>query len=428
MRSEIENYFYELPDASITAPEDSNEGVSEGELAASLDTAFAAAKGKARRVLLIVPDFTRSYSNAGFVAGRLFDYFEPEARVELLEALGTHSPMTRCQCAAMYPGVPFERFIPHNWRTDTVLLGEIPASYVREISEGLIGTPIAVEVSRRLFDGYDLIISVGQVVPHEVAGMANHLKNIFVGCGGAEMINASHFLGAVYGMERIMGRADTPVRRAFDYAGEKYLSGLPVYYVLTVTTAPENKISTHGMFCGRGRSCFEKASALAQKKNIILLGGPVKKAVVFLDPEEYKSTWLGNKAVYRTRMAMADGGELIILAPGISRFGEDGEVDALIKEYGYRGRDEILKLCGENEDLKKNLSAAAHLIHGSSEGRFKITYCTQKLSEAEVRNVGYDYLPYREAAEQYKNAAEDGGLLYVPNPALGLWAVKNKFI
>ena len=378
-------------------------------------------KGGLSRVLLIVPDFTRVHSKAGFIANVLYGQLEPRCRVDLLEALGTHLPMTRAQCAAMYGNIPFERFVPHNWRTDTVKLGEVPGALIRELSEGLMDAPVDIEVNKRLFDGYDLILSIGQVVPHEVAGMANHAKNIFVGCGGAAMINASHMLGAFYGAERIMGRTKTPVRQVFDYAAGRL--DLPLTYILTVTTAAGDETVTHGLFIGRGKGCFEEAAALARQKNITLPDTPPDRIVVTLDQREYGSMWLGNKAVYRTRMAIADGGELIILAPGVERFGEDKTVDALIRKYGYRGREEIIRLYRENADLRENMSAAAHLIHGSSDGRFSITYCTRHLTEAEVTGVGYNYMPYDEAVSHFR----EGGYR-IENPALGLWADKGRLM
>jgi nickel-dependent lactate racemase len=290
-------------------------------------------------------------------------------------------------------------------------------------------------VDERLWAGYDLILSIGQVVPHEVVGMANHSKNIFVGCGGAAMINSSHMLGAFYGMERMMGRDNTPVRKVFDYAAEHYLKDLPLAYVLTVTTAPAGKIHTHGLYIGKERAFFEQAVAHAQQTNLTFVDKPLDKVVVFLDGSEFKSTWLGNKSVYRTRMAIASGGELIVLAPGVDKFGEDAAIDGLIRKYGYAGREKVIKLCAENEDLRNNLSAAAHLIHGSSDGRFSITYCTRHLTKAEVEGVHFQYRPYEEAAAQYNpdtlipgfNTVGGEQVYYIPNPALGLWADRAKF-
>ncbi|MDR0928133.1 MAG: nickel-dependent lactate racemase [Oscillospiraceae bacterium] len=413
-------------------------GLSDAELFAALDQAIAPALPSLRKVLLIPPDFTRFHSGAGKITAHLYERLSPTCRVDILPALGTHVAMPDWELRAMFgETIPLERFIVHNWRTDVVKLGEVPQDFVTEVSEGLVKEAIPVEVNRLLVDpSYDLILSIGQVVPHEVVGMANYGKNLFVGCGGRAMINASHMLGAFYGLERIMGRDFSPVRKVFDYAEAHFLPQIPLCYILTVTTAPEGDIQMHGLFIGRERALFEQAVALSQQKNLTFVDAPLKKVVVYLDPQEFKSTWLGNKAVYRTRMAMADGGELLVLAPGVERFGEDADIDRLIRKYGYCGREQVLALVQTNDDLKNNLSAAAHLIHGSSDGRFAITYCTQKVGEGEVRGVNFGYLPYEAVAARYDphalkdgfNTLADGEEVYfISNPALGLWADKGKF-
>ena len=391
-------------------------------------------KGKSiNRALIIPPDYTRFYSGAGFLACCYYNELKDTAAVDVLPALGTHAPMTRAECEKMYPAIPFERFIVHDWRNDVVRIGEVDGDYISEISNGLWTESIAVEVNRLVMDkSYDIIISIGQVVPHEVIGMANHSKNIFVGVGGSEMINKSHMLGAVYGLERMMGRDHTPVRKVFDYALEHFLKDRPLMFVLTAATAPESKTRVHGLFIGDTRRVLEDAVVISQKHNIDWLDKPIKKCIVYLEPEEFKSTWLGNKAVYRTRMAIADGGELIILAPGIKIFGEDKANDALIRKYGYRGRLHTLELLKQNEDLRSNMGAAAHLIHGSSDGRFKISYAVQSGFMSEIEGVGYEALSYDDAIKLYNperlrygwNMVECEEVFYVPNPALGLWCVK----
>ncbi|MGI6337120.1 MAG: lactate racemase domain-containing protein [Eubacteriales bacterium] len=412
-------------------------GLSVDEIRAAVRESLSDCKDKLRKVLLLPPDYTRFHSYAGQLTAMYYAELKDTCEIDILPTLGTHVPVTRKEALEMFgPDIPFDRFIVHNWREDVVKIGEVPGEYVASISEGLVTTPIDVEVNRVLLDpSYDLILSLGQVVPHEVVGMANRNKNIFVGCGGASMINNSHMLGAFYGMERIMGRDHTPVRDVFDYAEEHFLMNIPVCYVLTVTTAPGGHIRVHGLFIGREREKFEAAVALAQKKNLIFPEKPFKKVVVMLDAGEFKSTWLGNKAVYRTRMAIADGGELIVLAPGVDKFGEDPENDLLIRKYGYVGRENVLKLVEENADLRENLSVAAHLIHGSSDGRFSITYCTKLLTEDEVRGVAFDYIPFDEAAAKYDpaklrdgwNTVDGEEIYYIPNPALGLWADRSKF-
>jgi len=409
-------------------------GLSDAEISAALDE-FLAQCDKRDRALLLPPDFTRMHSGAGKIANMLYHKLEG-ADVDVMPALGTHVPVSEEEKTRFFGDIPSDRYLIHNWKTEVESLGEVPADFVREVSEGVMDEAIDVEVNKLIMDkSYDLILSVGQVVPHEVVGMANHAKNIFVGCGGNRMINASHILGAFYGMERMMGKDHTPVRKVLDYAQEHFLKDVPLQYVLTVTTAPQNQPRIHGLFIGGERRGFEKAVELAQKKNLIFVDKPFKKAVVYMDPSEFKTTWLANKSVYRTRMAIADGGELIVLAPGVHKFGEDDTIDKLIRKYGYTGREHIIELCKTQEDLKNNMSAAAHLIHGSSDGRFKITYCTRLLSEEEVRGAGYDYAPYDEMVKTYDPARLTDGwhtvngeeIFYISNPALGLWADKSKF-
>jgi len=395
--------------------------------------------GTRRRVLAIPPDITRLNSYAGPITRMCHEYFGA-CLTDIMPALGTHSPMTSDQIETMFPGVPKELFREHNWRRDVVSLGTIPEETVKRISGGNVSYPIEAQVNKLLLESsLDLILSIGQVVPHEVVGMANYTKNIFVGVGGADFINKSHFLGASYGMERIMGRSETPVREVFEYAREHFLKDIPILYILTVRAKDpsSSEMVTRGLFVGDDFECFRLASELSLEVNFIMVEKPIRKCIVYLDPEEFKSTWLGNKAVYRTRMALADGAQLIILAPGLKEFGEDKAIDSLIRKYGYKGTPHILECTFSNEDLRRNLSASAHLIHGSSEGRFDIVYCPgNNVASEEIEAVGYHYCPYDEMIERYPlDRMHDGWnitpggeeIYYISNPALGLWAYPERF-
>ena len=412
-------------------------GLDDSEIRSALEKSLSDIRMSLKKVLILPPDYTRFHSMAGRITWHLYDMLKNHCHVDIMPALGTHVPVTESEWKAMFGDIPYDKMIVHGWRTDVVKVGVVPGEFVSEVSEGLVNDPIDVEVNKLLLDpSYDLILSIGQVVPHEVVGMANRNKNIFVGCGGSSMINSSHMLGAFYGMERIMGKDHSPVRKVFDYAEENFLKNIPLSYILTVTDAPGGNVRMHGLFIGRERRYFEEAVALAQKVNLTFVDKPFKKVVVLLDEEEFKSTWLGNKSVYRTRMAIADGGELIVLAPGVDKFGEDKSIDALIRKYGYCGRENVLKLVKENEDIRQNLSAAAHLIHGSGDGRFSITYCTKHVTKEEVEGVCFNYIPYDEAIKLYNpavlkdgwNTLENGEeIYYISNPALGLWADPGKF-
>jgi len=394
--------------------------------------------GRLERVLLLPPDFTRFHSGAGELTSMLYARLADRATVEVLPALGTHAPMTPEAISTMFPGIPLDRFFVHEWRNGLSMLGEVPADFVSEASGGRVSYPIRCEIDSRIADGrWDRIFSIGQLVPHEVIGIAGHDKNVFVGAGGKDAIDRSHFLGAVCGMESIMGRAETPVRDVMSYMAKHLASHLPITHVLTVRTRDESgAMRTRGLFAGEGHACFSAGAPLAQASNLEFLDAPLKKVVVYLDPTEFHSTWLGNKAVYRTRMALADGGELLILAPGVARFGEDPGIDGLIRRYGYCGTPATLKAVADDAELAGSLSAAAHLIHGSSEGRFRIVYAPGKLSEREVLGVGYEYADLASALERYnpkqlrpgKNVLPDGEeIFFVENPALGLWALASQF-
>ena len=394
--------------------------------------------GPKKKVLVIPPDFTRYHSRAGQLTAIAWEYYG-SALTDILPALGTHVPMTKMEIREMFGQTPLELFREHNWRTELVTLGEVPAEFVHRVSEGRVDYSWPAQVNRILVEGgFDLILSIGQVVPHEVSGMANYNKNIFVGTGGADGINKSHFLGAAYGMERIMGRADNPVRRVLNYASDHFAKGMPIVYVLTVVSiAEDGALKTRGLFIGDDIECFNLAAELSLKVNFQMLDKPLKKVVVYLDPAEYKSTWLGNKSIYRTRMAMADGGELIVLAPGLSHFGEDPQIDRLIRKYGYVGTTRILESVKNNDDLKQNLSAAAHLIHGSPENRFTITYCPGKVTRQEIESVNFRYADLTQMTERYDpkklqngfNTLPDGEKVYfISNPAIGLWSSKERFL
>ena len=394
--------------------------------------------GTRKKVLALPPDFTRFHSHAGILTELSWKYYGSNLK-DVLPAIGTHYPMTESEIIKMFGETPLDLFRAHNWREDLETLGRVPAEFVKEVSEGKVEYDWPAQVNQLLVKGeHDLILSIGQVVPHEVVGMANYNKNVFVGTGGVEGINKSHFLGAAYGMERMMGRANTPVRKVLNYASENYATHLPIVYVQTVVgRGTDGKLQVKGLFIGDDEECFQLAADLSLKVNFEMLNKPLKKIVVYLDPEEFKSTWLGNKSIYRTRMAIDNEGELTVLAPGLKEFGEDREIDKLIRKYGYLTTPEILKLTDENEDLRNNLSAAAHLIHGSSENRFKITYCPGQLSKEEIEGVNFSYANLQDTMKKYDpNRLKDGfntlpngeEIYYISNPALGLWAYKERFV
>jgi nickel-dependent lactate racemase len=392
--------------------------------------------GQKKKVLVVPPDITRFHSRAGDITTLIYKYYRENLR-DVLPALGTHKPMTDKELDEMFEGVPRDLFRIHDWRNDIVTVGTVPGEYIAEITGGILDYSWPAQLNKLIYHGgHDLILSVGQVVPHEVAGMANYNKNLFVGTGGSEGINKSHFVGAVYGIENILGKADNPVRRMLNYASSRFTAHLPVVYVLTVVGYDESgKLVIRGLYIGDDEDVFRLAAELSLKVNFSVFDIPLKKVVVYLDPAEFKSTWLGNKSIYRTRMAMADNGELIVLAPGLREFGEDEEIDRLIRKYGYRGTPATLSAVRENEELRNNLSAAAHFLHGSTEGRFSVTYCPGYLTREEIESVYLKYASLKEMTKKYDpaklkdgfNTMSDGEeIFFISNPATGLWSTKEK--
>src|SRR4030042_5343273 len=392
--------------------------------------------GPKKKVLVVPPDFTRCHSRAGDITTLLYKYYK-ENLTDILPALGTHKPMSTEELNEMFKGVAEGLFRVHDWRNDIVTVGTVPGEYISEITDGALDYSWPAQLNRLVYHGgHDLILSVGQVVPHEVIGMANYNKNLFVGTGGSEGINKSHFVGAVYGIERILGKADNPVRRMLNYAASHFISQLPVVYIHTVIGYDETgKLVIRGLYIGDDEEVFRLAAELSLMVNFTVFDKPLKKVVVYLDPSEFKSTWLGNKSIYRTRMAMADDGELIILAPGLKEFGEDKEIDRLIRKYGYKGTPATLVALKENEELRNNLSAAAHFIHGSTEGRFSVTYCPGYLTKEEIESVNFEYAVLKKIMKRYNpDKLKDGfnkisneeEIFYISNPAVGLWSSKER--
>ncbi|AWB66100.1 D-mannonate epimerase [Saccharobesus litoralis] len=416
-----------------------NAQINDTQLCALIDQYIATRLSTAKRVLLLPPDLTRFHSKAGFITQHLYQQLKDQCEIQIMPALGTHDPMTDKELDMMFgTDIPKSCFKPHFWRKDVKKVGQISSERMLALSEGKLNYTMDVGVNKLLLDeDWDAIVSIGQIVPHEVIGMANYTKNILIGVGGEDTIHKSHFLGAAYGMERIMGRILTPVRQALNEGFDQYLAHLPIDFIFTVLGKHQDELALKGVFCGNSYATYEQASLLSQQQNLNLLDKPIKKAVVYLDPTEFKTTWLGNKSIYRTRMAIADGGELIVLAPGLKRFGEDISIDGLIRKFGYRTTDETLAAIDNNPDLKDNLSAAAHLIHGTSDNRFTVTYCPKdEVSQQEIEQVNYQYCHYDEMVQRYPieslkngwNTLPDGEeIFYVSNPALGLWTTKENF-
>jgi len=392
-----------------------------------------------KRVLLLPPDVTRAHSGAGRIAGEFYRIFSKTAEVHVIPTLGQHVPHTPEQNRWMFGPIPEGRIHAHDWRDGSRTIGEVPAAFVKEVSAGRADWPVPVSLSRPLLEEkWDLIVNIGHVVPHEVLGFANHNKNYFIGLGGKPMICASHMLAACCGIENNLGRLLTPLRRCYNKAETDYLERLPDFYFMVVMAyGAGGRLCHTGVYAGDDPETYLAAARASQKQNITIVP-PLRKVVAVMQGDEFHSTWVANKAIYRARMAMGDGGELLIIAPGLRRFGEQPEVDAVIRKYGYSGTEQIMDLwrrCPANGDLRDLTHATAHLIHGSSEGRFTVTYAPGRLSEPEIRGVGFQYLDLETALRRYDpermhngfNVMPDGEeVFYINTPSVGLWSTKEK--
>jgi nickel-dependent lactate racemase len=388
-----------------------------------------------KKVLLLPPDITRAHSGAGFITEILYSYFSKSVEVFIMPTLGQHLPHTPEQNKWMFGNIPENKILKHDWKKDGKRLGVIPADYVKKITLGRADWEIPVNINRLVVEEkWDLIINIGHVVPHEVLGFANHNKNYFIGLGGKEMICASHMAAACYGIENNLGNLVTPLRHCYNKAETEFLTDIPDAYILVTMRYNENEKLVHsGFYCGDDTDTYLLAAEQSASENIIV-APPLKKVVAVMQGDEFFSTWVANKAIYRTRKAMADGGELIIIAPGLKRFGEQDEVDKIIRTYGYSGTPKIMKLWKEHDELQDLTHATAHLIHGSSEGRFKITYAPGHLTKEEIESVNFNYLDINQAIEIYNPAKLKNGfnklvngeeIYFISTPSAGLWTSKK---
>jgi nickel-dependent lactate racemase len=390
-----------------------------------------------QRVLLLPPDITRAHSGAGRLTEILYDLFRGEAEVHVIPTLGQHVPHTAAENRRMFGAIPQERIHPHDWRGGCVRLGEIPAEFVKQASRGAADWAIPVVVNRMLIEGpWDLVINVGHVVPHEVLGFANHNKNYFIGLAGKEMICAAHMTAACWGIENNLGMLTTPLRACFNKAEDDYLADLPDLYVQIVMARNEQGELVHtGLYVGDDLETYLEAARQSRQQNITVLDEPLAKVVCVMQGDEFFSTWVANKAIYRTRMALADGGELVIISPGLKRFGEQPEVDRLIRKYGYVGTQQVMKAYRSDPALADLAHAAAHLIHGSSEGRFSVTYAPGHMSQEEIEGVNFRYADLGETLAKYppdrlkegfNNLPDGERVFFIPTPSAGLWATREK--
>jgi nickel-dependent lactate racemase len=390
-----------------------------------------------KRVLLLPPDITRMHSGVGKMTEMLYRQFAAEADVHVIPTLGQHVPHTPEENRQMFGSIPNERIHAHDWRKGSVQIGELSGRFVDETTQGAANWPLPIVLNRMLIEEkWDLIINIGHVVPHEVLGFANHNKNYFIGLGGKDLICAAHMAAASYGIENNLGNLITPLRACFNRAEDDFLGHLPDLYVQVVLARNDRDQLVHtGVHVGDDLETYLAAARQSREQNITLFDEPVKKIVCVMQGDEFFSTWVANKSVYRTRMALADGGELVVIAPGLKRFGEQPEVDAFIRKYGYVGTPRVMEQYKQNDDMQDLAHATAHLMHGSSEGRFTIRYAPGHLTKNEVEGVNFQYADINETIKRYRpneckqgwNKTADGEEYYfIPTPSAGLWATREK--
>ncbi len=422
-----------MPWFSLESPS-LNEAEIRGAVARLIAEARSRSGRELKRVLLLPPDLTRAHSGAGKITEMLYQAL-PDADVMVIPTLGQHLPHTAEENRWMFGSIPNQRILAHDWRGGCTPVGTIPASLVAETTGGAADWPIPVLLNATLMNNsWDLIVNIGHVVPHEVLGFANHNKNYFIGLGGKDTICAAHIAAAVYGIENNLGCLQTPLRACFNWAEREMLGHLnDVYMQIVMRRDEQNRLVTCGIYVGDDLETYLQAARRSSQENISTFERPIRKVVAVMQGDEFHSTWVANKAVYRTRMVIADGGELLILAPGLKRFGEQPDVDALIRRYGYRGTPNILANYRTQADMQAIPHAVAHLIHGSSEGRFTIRYAPGYLSRHEIESVGYEWADLGAMQERYRHMREGwntmpGGeeVFYISTPSAGLWTTEEK--
>ncbi len=402
-----------------------------------VDEAKTRISSNLKRVLLLPPDLTRAHSGAGWITETIYNLLPNDCDIHVIPTLGQHVPHTEEENKWMFGSIPNERIHAHDWRGGVTRLATIPSSIVAESTSGVADWDIPVDLNTMLLnEKWDLIINIGHVVPHEVLGFANHNKNYYIGLGGKDTICAAHMAAAVYGIENNLANLITPLRACFNWSEERHLAHLPdVFLQIVMHRDVENKLVTSGIYVGDDVETYLTAARASRSQNVTTFEKPIKKVVAVMQADEFRSTWVANKAVYRTRMAIADGGELLIIAPGLERFGEQPDVDALIRKYGYKGTPRTMAAYKVNADMQDLAHGTAHLLHGSSEGRFTIRYAPGHLSQADIESVGYDYADLKSTLERYPpstmaegwNTMPDGEeVFFISTPSAGLWATEER--
>lgn len=403
----------------------------ESDVRAIAANALALLSLEGQRVLLIVPDATRT-APVDMMFRVLHDLLGSVVRAfDVMIALGTHPPMsddainqrlgiTAEERATRYAKV---RMLNHAWDDPhaLALLGTIPASDISELSGGLFAMDVPVTINRAIFD-YDRLIIVGPVFPHEVVGFSGGNKYLFPGIGGAEILNFFHWLGAVIANPKIIGNKYTPVRAVVDRAAAM----VPVPRTAFCMVVENKQLA--GLFAGAPEEAWDQASDLSDQLHITYKAHPFH-TVLSCAPLMYDDLWVGGKCMYKLEPVVADGGELIIYAPHITEISvTHGE---LIERIGYHVRDYFLAQWDKFKDEPWGI--LAHSTHvrgigtyenGVEKPRVQVTLATGIPEEVcHAINLGYRD-PASINPADYANR-EDEGVFYVPSAGEMLYRLRD---
>ncbi len=370
------------------------------------------------RLLSIIPDKTRDDNTdilfpiaAEILQGRQISQFDA------LVAQGTHVPMTdeekRSKIGANENSVPgLGHVYDHQWNVpeELVTIGELSAARVTELTGGLITKAVPVNLNRRLGPGvYDTVLIFSATVPHEVAGFAGGAKYLFPGVAGPDLTHATHWLGALAGIENVIGRVETPTRHMIEAAAD-FVAAQIITLNSVITREEDNRLRTHALFAGDFRGAFRRAAEVSREVHIKYTGRKYQRVVALLD-EHYDELWVGGKASYKLGGIIEAGGELIIYAPHLRSISETH--GRLIEKYGYAPLDRVREMVALSTELQNNLAVAAHLAHVSYAGqrddsgrvvpRYRITMASA-LDEETCRRVHLGFMDHRKfRREDYEN-------------------------
>ncbi len=397
--------------------------LSEDQVRGLLETALSNADLKDKRVLVIIPDGTRS-APIPLMFRLLYGVLgEQVARLDYLIALGTHQPMSEAAITKLVGAGPAERAAHYpksevyNHRWDDPMnfqtVGVISSAAMQELTDGLVARETPIALNRMIHD-YDALLIVGPVFPHEVAGFSGGAKYLFPGIAGREIIDSTHWLGALATSYETIGVKDTAVRRVLHYGARFVADKKPVVCLKLVM----QKSSLHGLFIGDFVTAWEAAADLSAKLNIIYKPQSFK-SVLSLPSVQYDDLWTAAKAMYKTEPVVADGGEVIIYAPHL----KDVSVThgAEIERVGYHVRDYFLGQWEAFKDL--SWTVLAHSTHvrgagtfeaGTEKPRIAVTLATG-IPEEVCKRINLGYRDPLELDPQNWVNREDEGLLLVEN-------------